>query len=128
MPTYESSKGGELLATGKLPTVPPTKELTPCPNHDHTHPTCLLTSNFACHSTHFFTKQKAFCSTSLIGVFAEDSSDLSEDRFPDIGPQGLSNILQHNCALFCNGYNLTTNSKTFVFEKNQFFCNDIIAF
>ena len=30
------------------------------------------------------------------------SWDLSEDMLPDIGPQGLFNILQHNCTTFLN--------------------------
>ena len=43
MPTNESSKGGELLATGQL--------FNSSPNHDHTHPTCLQTSKLCCHCT-----------------------------------------------------------------------------
>ena len=78
MLTNECSKGGELLATGQLSNS--------SPSHDyHTHATYFRKAHFACH-----------CTPSLV------SWDLSEDRFPDIGPQGLSNILQHNCALFCN--------------------------
>ena len=39
--------------------------------------------NFACHCTHSFTKQKKPCFLQVSYVFW----DLSEDRFPDIGPQ-----------------------------------------
>ena len=78
MPTNECSKGGELSTTGQ-----PSNS---SPSHDyHTHATYFRQAHFACH-----------CTPSLV------SWDLSEDRFPDIGPQGFSNILQHNCALFCN--------------------------
>ena len=65
------------------------------PNHNHTHQTCFRQANFACHCTPLITKQKTFCSTILIGVWEPVWTHFSRHL-------GLSNILQHNCALFCN--------------------------
>ena len=49
------------------------------------------------------------------------SWNLSEDRFPDIGPQGLSNLLQHNCTLFCYGQSLNFQ-QTIVLALCAFAC------
>ena len=62
-PTTECSKGGELLASGQLSKS--------SPNHHHTYPTHIqktqtLPAIHCC--TPLFTKQNAFCSTSVIGV------------------------------------------------------------
>ena len=62
MPTKEGSSGGELLATGQLSVS------NSSPNHNHTHQTHIQTSKIARFYTPLFTKQKTFCSTSLIGV------------------------------------------------------------
>ena len=61
MPSYHlCSKCGELLATGQLSNS--------SPNHRHIHQHIFRQAHFACHCTPLFTRQKAFCSTSLIGV------------------------------------------------------------
>ena len=86
MPTNECSKGGELFATGQLSNS--------SPNHDHTHRTCLQTSILCLPLYSFVHQTKGLLFCCLIGVLGHCLQTL--------GPQGLSDILQHNCALFCN--------------------------
>ena len=71
----------------------------PQPSHTHTSNTYSnRRANLACHCTPLFTEQSSLCSTTLLGLC---TGNPSEDRFLDIGPRGLSNNLQHNCAIFC---------------------------
>ena len=76
------------------PTVLPTM-ITPDPTlPDHTHPTCLQTSKLCLPLYSFVHQTKGLLFCCLIGVLGHCLKIL--------GPEGLSNILQHNCALFCN--------------------------
>ena len=90
MPTNECSKGGELSATGHLSNS--------TPNHDHTHATCLQIRQTLPPTVLLCSPNKRLFVPKVLWV----PLDLSEYRFWDIDPQGLSNMIQHSCALFCN--------------------------
>ena len=102
LPTNECSKAGELLATGQLSNSFPNHYdmLNVCDNDYHTHPTYLDTSKL-CHCTPLFTKQKAFCSTSLIGIL-----EPVWGQVPRHPPRAYPTYYSTNCALFCNALGL----------------------
>ena len=70
------------------------------PYHDHTHPTCLHTSKLCLPLYSFVHQTKGLLFyNSPIGVLGL----VWRRVFIGIGPQGRSNMLQHNSALFFNG-------------------------
>ena len=91
MATEECSGGGELLATEQVSSS--------SPNHHHTYPTHIHTNKLCLplialirlpNKRHYVLQVSYVC------------WHLSEHRLQDIDPEGLSDILQPNCALFCN--------------------------
>ena len=104
MPTIECSKG-ELLATGQLSNS--------SPNLLHTHLTHIQTSK-PCMAFYSFVHQTK--KPSVLQQVSFVSWGLSGDRFPDIGPQSLSNLPQHSCASFCNVH--SGMLKNFLFYKS----------
>ena len=89
IPTNECSKSGEQF---------------PKPSITHTHPTHIQTSKHCLPLYSFVHQTKGICYTSLIGV----NWDIFEDRLPYIGPQSLSNILQHNSLITEHLFNSIT--------------------
>ena len=81
IPTNECIKSGELRLPYTLPSMQ---------SHTSNIQTCKL-----CLPLYSFVHQTK-------GLLLHNSHRCIGACLPDIGPQGLSNILQHRCTLFCN--------------------------